>query len=61
MRYDPLPDEHHIARLCQTTQISEDGNIMAPAFMLKPHEQTLSVNWLEFFNCLDRESAIDKF
>jgi hypothetical protein len=60
MKGDPVPEEHHIARLCQTKQISHDGEILAPAFMLRTREQTLSVNWLEFLNRPDRQSEIDQ-
>jgi len=60
MKGDQVPEGHHITRLCQTTQISELGEILAPAFMLRPKEQELSVNWLEFLNCLDRQSEIEQ-
>lgn len=60
MKGDLVPEKDHIARLCQTKQISHDGEVLAPAFMLRPGEHTLSVNWLEFLNCPDRQSEIDQ-
>jgi hypothetical protein len=35
-----------------------DGQIQATAFMLRSDEESLSVNWLEFLNCSNRESEI---
>jgi len=57
MKGDKIPDQNHIARYCKPTQVS-DGQIQATAFMLRIGEESLSVNWLEFLNCLSRESEI---
>jgi hypothetical protein len=54
-----IPDHDHVARYCSYTKTSEvDGSVQATAFMLRPNEYFLSVNWLEYFNCLDRKSEI---
>lgn len=54
---EEIPNEDHIARYCRPMQV-EDGNIQATAFMLRPGEPYLSVNWLEFLNCSDRHNEI---
>lgn len=57
MKGDLIPDTDHIARYCKPTHVS-DGKIQATAFMLREGEGSLSVNWLEFLNCTNRESEI---
>jgi hypothetical protein len=57
MKGDMIPDQNHIARFCRSMQVS-DGQIQASAFMLRTNEDSLSVNWLEFLNCSNRESEI---
>jgi hypothetical protein len=59
MKGDTIPDQHHVARLCDNKHI-DGGFIQATAFMLKSGEENLSVNWLEFLNCSCRESEIDE-
>lgn len=57
MKGDTIPYQHHIARLCNPKHI-DDGFIQATAFMLRASEESLSVNWLEFLNCLNRMNEI---
>jgi hypothetical protein len=57
MKGDPIPDQHHIARLCRPKYIS-DEKIQATAFMVKVGQESLSVNWLEFLKCSCREREI---
>jgi hypothetical protein len=57
MKGDPIPDQHHIARLCRPKYIS-DEKIQASAFMVKVGEESLSVNWLEFLKSSSRENEI---
>ncbi len=59
MKGDQIPDTDHVARFCRPMQVS-DGQIQATAFLLRPGEKSLSVNWLEFLNCSSRESEITK-
>ena len=60
MKGDAIPDQNHIARFCRPMQVDE-GQIQAVAFMLRKVDKNhLSVNWLEFLNCLSRESEITK-
>jgi len=54
---DQIPDPDHIARFCRPLQVA-DEQIQATAFMLRSNEESLSVNWLEFFNCSNRDSEI---
>ncbi len=57
MKGETLPDSNHIARLCQPKHVP-DGQIQASAFMLRSDEESLSVNWLEFLKCSNRDSEI---
>ena len=45
---DIIPDGHHISRYAKTTSIIND-EITGSAFSLRSTENSLSVNWLEFF------------
>lgn len=58
MKGDRLPDKDHISRYCAPKTIREDSKIGASAFILRESEESLSVNWLEYLNCSDRESEI---
>ena len=55
MKGDKIPDSDHISRFCRPMQV-EDGQIQSPAFMLRPKDENLSVNWLEFLNIVNREN-----
>jgi hypothetical protein len=59
MKGQKIPNEHHVARYCKPWQCP-DGQIQATAFFLRMDidEESLSVNWMEFLNCPDRESEI---
>lgn len=57
MKGQKIPDEHHVARYCKASQC-QDGQIQAPAFHPRMDEESLSVNWMEFLNCPNRESEI---
>jgi len=59
MKGETIPDQNHIARFCRPMQAPE-GQIQAMAFMLRADDESLSVNWLEFFNCSNRENEIAK-
>lgn len=55
MKGDPVPDPDHVARYCGGVHINEDGSVNGAAFRLRPGEQSLSINWLEFLNLLTRD------
>ncbi len=57
-----IPDEHHIARYCRPKYLSSQGEITGAAFLLRRErgEQHLSVNYLEFFDSLNRAIAINR-
>ena len=59
MKGETIPDKNHIARFCRPMQAPE-GQIQATAFMLREVDRYLSVNWLEFLNCSNRENEITK-
>ena len=56
----PLPDEHHVSRYCKPTAVGRDGLPTAAAFELKPGEEYLSVNWLEYFDTPDLGVAVER-
>lgn len=56
---DTIPDNDHIARLCLPKHVA-DKQVQPTAFQLRPDDESLSVNWLEFLNCSSRESEIDE-
>jgi hypothetical protein len=50
-----LPDEDHVMRYVSWARLrrDEDDNILGflgAAFQLRPDEESLSVNWLEYFD-----------
>ena len=59
MKGETIPDQNHIARFCRPMQAPE-GQIQATAFMLRADDESLSVNWLEFLDCSNRENEITK-
>ena len=54
----PVRDEHHVARYCKPSSIGPDGLPQAAAFLLRPTEDHLSTNWLEYFGAATRDDAI---
>lgn len=57
-----LPDEHHVMRYVPWSRLRRDENdnvigFLPQAFELKQDEESLSVNWLEYFKG-DRENII---
>ena len=54
---DQIPDSDNIARFCKPST-APNGVIGAVAFMLRENEPSLSVNWLEFLKCPNRDSEI---
>jgi hypothetical protein len=59
MKGERIPDPHHISRLCFPKHI-DNGEIQASAFMLKRDDESLSVNWLEYLNCISRNEEIEE-
>lgn len=57
MKGDKIPDSDSIARFCKPSTV-ENGVVQASAFLLRKDEEGLSVNWLEFLNCPNRDSEI---
>ncbi|MGR3175800.1 MAG: hypothetical protein ACUZ8N_14565 [Candidatus Scalindua sp.] len=57
MKGDTVLDDNHIARLCLRKHVEND-QIQATAFHLRPSEDYLSVNWLEYLKCSNRDREI---
>ena len=53
-----LASSHHVARYCRRRDIRNNGAVSPAAFELRPGEEYLSTNWLEYFRNLDRQSQI---
>lgn len=58
MRGDRLPAQDHISRYCRPKTLQEDGQPSRASFMLRPDEEFLSVNWLQYFDLPDRQAQI---
>lgn len=54
-----LPDDDHFSRYCRPSAVARDGLPMAAAFELRPGEDHLSVNWLEYLDAPDLNAAIE--
>lgn len=57
MKGDIVPDIDHVARYCKPSTL-EDGQLLATAFLPRPQEESLSVNWLEYLRCPDRRREV---
>ncbi len=57
MKGDKIPEENNIARLCFPRTVN-NGEIQPTAFMLREGEEYLSVNWLEYLKCSNRDCEI---
>ena len=55
-----LPDEDHLSRYCKPTAVGSDGLPTTGAFLLRPTEDHLSVNWLEYFALNDLGAAVER-
>ena len=53
-----LPDADHVSRYCKPATVGQDGLPIAAAFELRPGEDFLSVNWLEYFVAPNHEAAV---
>jgi hypothetical protein len=60
MKGDNLPLQDHICRYCKATTLTEDGQITGTAFQLRQTEESLSVNWLEFLELVNRDLEIQE-
>jgi hypothetical protein len=59
MRGNPLPDQDHISRYC-APKTAPDGKPTGASFMLRPDEEFLSVNWMEYFGDIGQDAQINK-
>lgn len=53
-----IPGNNHVSRLCGATRCDENGRPVGDAFMLRPNEPYLSVNWLENTGELPRSQQL---
>ena len=58
MTGEELQDEHHVARYVKPSLV-DGSEIDAAAFVLRPGETGLSVNWLEYFGGGDRQRQVE--
>lgn len=59
MTGDNLPDDHHIVRYVKPSLV-EEGIVDGSAFLLRPDEPGLSVNWLEAFGGNDEDHQLSE-
>ena len=57
MKGDSIPSSDHLARLCYG-KVIEDEQVLAAAFLPRPKDDYLSVNWLECLKCASRQDEI---
>ncbi len=55
-----LREDDHLSRYCKPTAVGRDGLPTAAAFELRPNEDHLSVNWLEYFGSRDLGTAVER-
>ena len=55
-----LPDDDHVVRYVKPTTVHEDGSVDGSAFRLRPSDNGLSVNWLEYYQRFDKSQQLDK-
>ena len=59
MKGDVIPDDNHVSRYIGKSKIV-NGRISGEAFRLREGEESISVNWLEFFDLHDRNAEINE-
>lgn len=59
MRRLAIPASDHVSRYCKPSTIDNDLPIAA-AFLPRPNEESLSVNWLEFLSKNDLTRSLQK-
>lgn len=64
MKGDLLPDSDHVARYCKPKTLSESGQPLGTAFILRKDdrivEKFLSVSWLEYFGTSEIEELLQQ-
>ena len=60
MSTNDLPADSKVVRYIKPTQILDDGSVDGSAFLLKPNETGLSVNWFEVFSGLSKDQQLDE-
>lgn len=64
MKGDPLPSSDHVARYCKPKTLSETGQPLGTAFILRKEdrivEEYLSVSWLEYFGKPEIEELLQE-
>lgn len=53
-----LSPSHHIARYCRRRDVRNNGAVPPAAFELRPGEEYLSTNWMEYFHESHRQTQI---
>ena len=53
-----LAHSHHVTRYCRRRHLRADGRPLRDAFLLRPGEEYLSTNWMEYFHDTNPQSQI---
>ncbi len=60
MKGDELPDDDHVVRYAKPALVREDGSVGGEAFQLRSGEESLSVNWLEYFPGISKPQQVQQ-
>ena len=55
-----LPDDDHVVRYAKPTTVRENGSVDGSVFRLRPSDKGLSVNWLDYYQRLNKSQQLDK-
>ncbi len=55
-----LPNDDHVVRYAKPTSVREDGSVDGSEFRLRPSDKGLSVNWLDYYQGIDKSQQLDK-
>ena len=60
LKDESIPPDHHISRYCGGASLLKNGEVTGTSFLLRPTDEYLSVNWLDFLELDDRDSEIEE-
>ena len=60
MTEDDLPDDDHVVRYVKPTSVQEDGGVDGSGFIMRQGDNSLSVNWLEFFSGYNKVQQLNE-
>ena len=55
---EELRDDSNVVRYIRPRKVMEDGTVDGSAFRLRPNEERLSVNWMEYFDQVSEDAQV---